>query len=195
MKTSKRIATLGATIGTVAVLLAMSGVLSPVLAATPAATVTTTTTTTTTTTSTSSSSAVTGLSVGQVITITSTQGHYRVVGDKSENGTASGTMTFTVTGKFAGGYSLSITTGVLSVNGTAYAVSQGSAEMGPYAHHMVGQGTVGPVIAPAGSTATGAFLMSATARGTFGGEYATVSIDLQSRTTEYLISLVCTIQG
>jgi hypothetical protein len=37
--------------------------------------------------------------------------------------------------------------------------------------------------------------MRATARGTFGGEYATMSLDLQSGTTEYAIFLVGTIQG
>jgi len=37
--------------------------------------------------------------------------------------------------------------------------------------------------------------MQATARGSFGGEYATMSLDLQSGTTEYAITLVGTIQG
>ena len=118
-----------------------------------------------------------------------------MVGDKSENGTASGTVTFTVTGKFAGGYSLSITTGNLNVNGATYAISSGSAEAGPYAHHMVGQGTTATVSTTSGATTSGAFLMRATARGTFGGEYATMSLDLQSGTTEYAIFLVGSIQG
>jgi hypothetical protein len=188
MKTTstKKIATVGATIGILAALLAMSGALAPVLAATQQLASTTTSAVTS-----SSPSAVPSLSVGQVITITSTHGSFHVVGDKAVNGTASGTVALTVTGKFAGGYSVSITSGSLSFNGASYAVSSGSAEMGPYGHHMVGQGTT-----TTGSTATpGTFLFRATARGTFGGEYATMSLDLQTGATEYAISLVGSIQG
>jgi hypothetical protein len=178
MKTSRtKIATTGAAVGIIAALLALSGALTPVLAASQAAVNTTRTA--------SVSSATPALTVGQVITITSTQGHFVVVGDKSEKGTASGSVTFAVTGKFAGGYSLSITAGSLDVNGTTYSISSGSAETGPYAHTMVGQG----------ATTSGAFLMKATARGSFGGEYATMSLDLSSGTTEYGIFLVGTIQG
>jgi hypothetical protein len=187
-KTSTKIATLGAAVGIVAALLAMSGALAPVFAATQQAS-------NATSPAPINSANIPGLTVGQVFTIASTQGHYYVVGDKSETGTASGTMTFTVTGKFAGGYSLSITTGSLDVNGTTYAVSAGSAESGPYAHHMVGQGTTALTGTTSGSTTSGAFLMRATARGTFGGEYATMSVDLQSGTTEYAIFLVGTVQG
>jgi hypothetical protein len=137
-KTSTKIATVGAAVGIFAALLALSGALSPVLAATqqPLSAANTTPVSTT---------AIPGLTVGQVINITSTQGHFKVVGDKSVNGTASGTMTFTVTGKFANGYTLSITSGSLSVNGTTYAVSSGSAQTGHYAHRMVGQGTTATV--------------------------------------------------
>lgn len=187
--TSTKVATLGAAAGIVAALLAMSGVLTPVFAATPQAS------STTNATPVNTMAPIPGLTVGQVITISSTQGHFKVVGDKSENGTASGTVTFTVTGKFAGGYSLSITTGSLDLNGTTYAISSGSAETGPYAHHMVGQGTTATVGTTVGAATSGAFLMRATAHGTFGGEYATMSLDLQSGTTEYAIFLVGTIQG
>ncbi len=186
--TSTKIATLGAAVGIVAALLAMSGALTPVFAATQHAS-------SAGSAAPISTASIPGLTVGQVITIASTQGHFYVVGDKSENGTASGTVTFTVTGKFAGGYSLSITTGNLNVNGTTYAISSGSAEAGPYAHHMVGQGTTATVGTTSGATTSGAFLMRATARGTFGGEYATMSLDLQSGTTEYAIFLVGSIQG
>lgn len=188
-KTSTKIATLGAAVGILATLLAMSGALTPVFAVTQhqanasnsAANVSTT--------------AIPGLTVGQVFNITSTQGHFRVVGDRSENGTASGTVTFTVTGKFANGYTLSMTAGSIDVNGTTYTISSGSAQTGRAAHHMVGQGIAAPVGTTSGATTSGAFLMRATARGTFGGEYATMSLDLQSGTTEYAISLVGTIQG
>lgn len=187
-KTSTQVATIGAAVGILAALLAMSGALTPVFAATqhPASASSAATVSTT---------AIPGLTVGQVFNITSTQGHFRVVGDKSENGTASGTVTFTVTGKFANGYTLSMTSGTLDVNGTTYAITSGSAQTGRFAHHMVGQGTTALTGTTSGATASGAFLMRATARGTFGGEYATMSLDLQSGTTEYAISLVGTIQG
>lgn len=199
MQTTSKVATFGAAAGIVAGLLIFSGWFSPVFAAssqTPAATASTSATSTTTTTVTTNttstvSSAIPTLSVGQTVTINSTAGHYRVVGDKSENGTASGSITFTVTGKFAEGYTLSITSGVLNVNGTSYGIASGSSETGPYAHHMVGQGAA---VGPTAST-SGAFLMRATARGSFGGEYATMSLDLQTGKTEYVISLVGTIQS
>jgi hypothetical protein len=186
--TTTKIATLGAAVGIMAALLAMSGALTPVFAAANQQT-------SSASNAPVSTSNIPGLTVGQVFTIASTQGHFRVVGDKSENGTASGTMTFTVTGKFASGYSLSITSGSLNVNGTTYAVSNGSAESGPHAHHLVGQGTTVPVGTTSAATPSGAFLVRATARGTFGGEYATMSLDLQSGTTEYAIFLVGTVQG
>ena len=185
--TSTKIATLGAAVGIMVALLAMSGALTPVFAAAQR--------TSSATNAPISTANLPGLTVGQVFNITSTQGHFRVVGDKSENGTASGTMTFNVTGKFANGYTLSITSGSLDVNGTTYAVSSGSAQSGPRAHHMVGQGTTAVVGTTSAATPSGAFLMRATAHGTFGGEYATMSLDLQSGTTEYAIFLVGTIQG
>jgi len=186
--TSTKIATLGAAVGIVAALLAFSGALTPIFAATQQASTATSSTSV-------SSSTIPGLTVGQTFTITSTQGHFKVVGDKSETGAASGMVTFTVAGKFAGGYSLSIETGSLNVNGTTYAITSGSAETGTYAHHMVGQGTTTTAGTTSGTNTSGAFLMQATARGSFGGDYATMSLDLQSGTTEYGILLVGTIQG
>lgn len=180
--TSKKIATAGATMSIVAALLALSGVLTPVFAATQP--------TANTASSTAGGSAIPQLAVGQTITVTSTQGHFRVVGE-NQTGPASGTVTFTVTGKFARGYSLSLTAGSLTVNGTGYSISSGSAEMGRYAHTIVAQGT-----STSGTASEqGTFLMRATARGTFAGEFATASFDLQSGTSEYAISLVGNIQG
>jgi len=186
--TNKKIATLGAAVTIVAALLAFSGALTPVFAAVQQAS-------TATSSASVSSATIPSLTVGQIFTITSTQGHFKVVGDKSETGAASGMVTFTVVGKFAGGYSLSIKTGSLNANGTTYAIMSGSAETGPYAHQMVGQGTTTTAGTTSATTNSGAFLMKATARGSFGGDYATMSLDLQSGTTEYAIALVGTIQG
>ncbi len=126
------------------------------------------------------------LSVGQTITITSTQGEYWVFGTPSQNGTASGVLTFTVTSKLAQGYTLSITGGSFVVDGTTYTLSSGSAQMGRFANTMAGQGT---------TTHEGHFLLRAAARGSFAGTSGSVSLDFTNGTTEYLVILAGTVQG
>lgn len=126
------------------------------------------------------------MTVGQTITITSTQGKFYVVGDVQNNGTASGTVTFTVTGKLSAGYTLSITQGSIVVNGTTYTLSSGSALMNPAATTITGQGTTTP---------TGQFIIQASAHGSFAGTSATMSLDLGTGTTEYLVTLAGTVEG
>jgi len=125
------------------------------------------------------------MSVGQTITITSTQGTWRSLSTAHKNGTASGTLTFTITGKLSQGYTLSITSGTLTVNGTAYTVSSGSAQMGRAANAIIGQGTTTP---------TGQFLLTAQARGSFAGTTGSVSLDLNG-STEYAVFLTGTIHN
>lgn len=119
------------------------------------------------------------VSVGQTITFTSTSGQYFVAGHRSENGTASGTITFTVTGNLTEGFTLSIS-GKVVVGSTTYTISSGSAQMNPTASTISGQGATSP---------TGAYILQATARGSFVGSSASVSLDLQSGSTEYLVVL------
>jgi len=126
------------------------------------------------------------VSVGQTITLTSTKGEYRVIGASSENGTASGTLTFTVTGSLTEGYTLSITSGSLTVNGATYTVNSGSAQMNPSADSISGQGT---------TSSSGAFIVQASAHGNFVSSTGNVSLDLKAGTTEYLINLTTSIQG
>jgi hypothetical protein len=126
------------------------------------------------------------LTVGQTITVTSTQGRYSVVGDANDTGTASGTVTFTVTGKLAAGYTLSITQGSVVVDGTTYTISSGSAQMGPAATTLTGQGATTPA---------GQFIIQAEAHGSFAGSSATMSLDLGAGTTEYLVTLAGTVEG
>ena len=73
------------------------------------------------------------LAPGQTISVTSSQGSYFVLGTPNNNGTASGTITFTVTSKLAQGYTLSITSGNIVVGGTTYTISSGTAQTGPFA--------------------------------------------------------------
>ncbi|MDV3293569.1 MAG: hypothetical protein LYZ70_04805 [Nitrososphaerales archaeon] len=126
------------------------------------------------------------LSVGQTITVTSTQGRYVVPGTPSQNGTASGTFTFTVTGKLAAGYTLSLTSGSMTVNGVTYNLSSGSAQMDRAANGIVGSGTTSP---------TGQVIYRLMAHGSFAGSSATASLDIQAGTSEYLVGLIGTIQG
>jgi len=126
------------------------------------------------------------LTAGQTIDLTSTQGTYTVVGNSSETGTASGTLTFNVTGSLARGYVLSLTSGSIVVNGTTYTITSGSAQTGTDAQRLTGQGETSP---------SGDFLISASASGNFGGTTAHAQIDFSNGTTEYEISLICTVVG
>jgi hypothetical protein len=126
------------------------------------------------------------LSVGQTITVTSTSGEYSIVSSSSTDGTASGTLTFTVTGKLSQGYILSLTSGSLSIAGTTYTISSGSAQMDPAGVVISGQGTANP---------TGQFIVHAMAHGTFAGSSASVSLDFTNGTTEYQVTLNGTVQG
>lgn len=116
---------------------------------------------------------------GETFTVTSTTGQYRVVGDSDENGTASGTITFTVTGSLTEGDTLSIS-GTVVIDGTTYTISSGSAQLNPSATSISGQGTTTP---------TGTFILQATAHGSFVGSNGQVSLDFSNGTTEYLVSL------
>jgi hypothetical protein len=126
------------------------------------------------------------LAVGQTITLTSLQGSYSVVETPSSNGTASGTVTLTVTSKLAQGYTLSITNGNIVVGGTTYTISSGSAQTGPFADSIVGQGTTTP---------TGTFLLKALARGSFAGTSGQLFFDFKTGSTEYAVALTGTIQS
>lgn len=126
------------------------------------------------------------LSNGQTITVTSTSGEYTTISSYSANGTASGTLAFTVTGKLSQGYTLSLTSGSLSIAGTTYTISSGSAQMDPTGAMISGQGTTSP---------TGQFIVHAMAHGTFVGSSVSVSLDFTNGTTEYQVTLNGTVQG
>src|SRR5712692_708738 len=127
------------------------------------------------------------IAVGQIFTVTSTQGKYFVVGTPSSNGTASGTLTFTVTGKLSSGYILSLSSGSLTVAGTTYTVTSGTALLNRGASGITGSGAT--------TNPTGQFLFRATARGTFVGSTGLVSLDLQSGSSEYLVFLSGSVSG
>ncbi len=122
------------------------------------------------------------LTVGQTFTLTSVVGGYHQVGDRSVNGTATGSMSFSVTGAFSGGYALSITGGTISIDGTTYTISGGSAQLGRSGEYMVGQGQL------AGS---GQFLFLEKNLGKFGStDHGVLRIDLTNGSQEFGIRLL-----
>jgi hypothetical protein len=120
------------------------------------------------------------VSVGQTFTITITQGEYYIAGTPVINGTASGTLTFRVTGKLASGYTLSLSSGSVTVAGTTYAITSGTAQMNHGASGISGQGATSP---------TGQFILRAGAWGSFVGSTGLVFLDLQAGSSEYLVGL------
>ena len=107
-----------------------------------------------------------------------------MVGDRAVNGSASGTMTLQVSGALTGGYIISVTGGSLDINGTTYTISGGSAELGPYGVHMVGQGQAG----------SSQFLFLDRNLGKFGNtDYGVLRIDLKNGTSEFEARLLVTI--
>jgi len=125
------------------------------------------------------------LVLGQSITMTSISGGYKELGKPSVNGTATGSLSLQVTGVFKGGYALAVTGGTLSFGGATYTISGGSAELGPYGVHMVGQ-------AQAGSSAQ--LLFAARNLGAFGtSTYGVLRVDLTSVSNEFGVKLLVSI--
>jgi len=127
------------------------------------------------------------LKVGQTFTLTSVAGGYREIGNPEVNGTATGSLNIEVTGAFKAGYAVSVTGGQVNVNGTAYTVTAGSGELGPYGVHMVGQ-------AQAGTSAQ--LLFAARNLGKFGStDYGVLRIDLTNGSGEFAVRLLVTISS
>ncbi len=126
------------------------------------------------------------LTAGQTITLTSTAGGYWVVGDRNVNGTASGSMTLQVSGELTGGYILTVTGGSFNINGTTYAISSGSAQLGPRGLYMVGNGQAG----------TAQFLFLDRNLGKFGNtNYGVIRVDLKDGSSEFAARLLVTISA
>jgi hypothetical protein len=158
-------------------------------------------------TSTSVVPAPAALTVGQTITLTSTSGTWKLISTPAATGSATtgpaaGTMTLTVTGVFKAGYTLSLTSGSLTLStatpatsgttstpiSTTYAFGTGSAVMGPHQAHLVGQGTLA-------SATPGSFLFAAGAHANFQGKtFSTLRFDLKVNGQEYGVLLLVTAQ-
>jgi hypothetical protein len=124
------------------------------------------------------------LTSGQTITLTSVAGGWWVVGDRANNGTASGTMALQVTGVLKDGYIISVTGGSFNINGTTYSISSGSAELGPHGIYLVGNGQAG----------TAQFLFHGRSLGKFGSTgYGVLRVDLKDGTSEFAARLLVTV--
>ena len=124
------------------------------------------------------------LSSGQTITLTSVAGGYWVMGNRDVNGTASGSLALQVSSSLTGGYVLAVTGGSLTINGTTYAVSGGSAMLGPHEVYMVGNGQAG----------TAQFLFLDRDLGRFGStSYGVLRIDLKNGASEFGARLLVTV--
>jgi hypothetical protein len=120
------------------------------------------------------------LNIGDTITLSDLQGRYKQVGNSSIRGNASGSFTFTVTGSFKNGYTLSITSGSITIGNSTYTVNNGSAQIPGHARQMIGQGTAGNGVA---------FLIHAVIRGEPSSAHGMVMLDLKNESAEYLVFL------
>lgn len=122
------------------------------------------------------------LTVGQTFTFSSTNGQYRIISGAKGSGTASGTITFSVTQTFRCCYTLSITSGSITINGTTYTITSGSAQMGKGLAHIVGQGT---------TSDDGAFIFTLGAHANlFGQQYDLLRLDFKVNNIEYGVVLL-----
>jgi hypothetical protein len=125
-------------------------------------------------------------STGQTITLTSVAGGFWVIGDRASNGTASGTMTLQVSADLKGGYIFTVTGGSLTINGTTYTISTGSAEAGTHGYYIVGNGHAG----------TAQFLFMDRDLGKFGTtNFGVLRVDLQDGSSEFAARLLVTISA
>lgn len=121
------------------------------------------------------------LTLGQTVTLSGLIGRFVNADNRSIRGNASGSFTFTVTGVFKAGYTLSITSGAFKIGDTTYTVTGGSVELGPYGRWMTGSGAAGQGVN---------FLIHAGFHGTdTATPHARVLLDVQNGSTEYLVML------
>ncbi len=125
------------------------------------------------------------LKVGSTLTYTTLSGTYRTPGDRNQSGSASVALEYTVTGVFNRGYALTLTAGSITLGNTTYALTSGSAELGPHGEYMVGQ-------------AAGAngfqFITKINNLGNFGSaSYATIHIDLNNGSAQYYLRAMTTV--
>ncbi|MDG6898357.1 MAG: hypothetical protein JRN24_01320 [Nitrososphaerota archaeon] len=82
------------------------------------------------------------LSVGQTITLANLTGRYSNADNATIRGNSSGSITLTVTGVFKEGYTLSFTSGYVSIKGINYAITGGTVTIGPDGQWATGSGTL-----------------------------------------------------
>lgn len=122
------------------------------------------------------------LAVGSSFTLSNLNGTYVSATNESVSGKAAGSFTFQVTGVYAKGYTLSVTSGTLTIGSTTYTITSGTVVL-----NTGGESGTGSGVASGGST----FLISVSG---LHGSLASPSIgnlrlDLMSGTSQFLVSL------
>lgn len=121
------------------------------------------------------------LTVGETLTFSNLTGRYMDATNRTIEGNASGAFTFTVTGTFHDGYTLSVASGAVQIGSTTYSAAPGTLVLGPTGEWATGSG----------SSANGPdFLISLAVHGVAGpNSNGRVVLDMNTGTTEYLVSL------
>jgi hypothetical protein len=121
------------------------------------------------------------LTVGETLTVTGLTGHYANASDRDQQGTATGTFTFKVSGIFATGCTLTITGGSFKLNTTSYTVTGGSIVLNHGGRSGEGSGT----------TSSGSFLINIA--GLHGNSKSAnvgdIRLDFESGKSEFLVNL------
>ena len=127
------------------------------------------------------SAACDNLTVGETLTVSGLTGRYLNASDRTVTGNASGTFTFMVNGTYAEGCTLSITSGTISINSTAYTVTGGSIVLNHGGRSGTGSGT----------TSSGSFLINIA--GLHGNSTSTnagaIGLDFETGTSQFLVHL------
>jgi len=121
------------------------------------------------------------LTLGQTITLTGLAARYVDADNKTIRGNASASFTFTVTGVFRAGYTLSLSSGTFKIGDTSYTVSGGSVTLGRYGREIVGSGSAGQGVS---FLIRAGFLPNAT-----GATKSRVMLDVKNGSAEYLVGL------
>jgi hypothetical protein len=121
------------------------------------------------------------LTVGQSYTLGNLTGRYIDASNDSISGNATGSLTFTVTGAYRSGYTLSISSGTITIGNTTYTVDGGSLVVGIPFGITTGSGTAGTGNSFLLSL-NGFHITNSTASGA-------VRLDFKSGSSEYLVFL------
>ena len=132
------------------------------------------------------------LSVGQSLTFSGLDGRFSSITNESSDeehdfgppGNATGSFTFKVTGTYAEGYNLTITSGTFTLNKTIYTVTGGTLTLSEEGRSGRGHGT-----ASGGATFT-IYIAGIHGNSTANAKLGAIKLDVKAGTSEYRVILV-----